>query len=103
MKYHLSQKHQRGVPSNYREIWNYKGKWDETKLKKGLWKFRFVATKRRKANSYGSFGKGTTGAWKINGIQYIRKTGKGEYQTDFRGYKKPIFFIVKQPQKRRYK
>ena len=43
----------------------------------------------------GSFGKGTKGAWKIKGTQYITKTGKGKYQTDFRGTKKPMKFYVK--------
>ena len=85
----------KGVPAGYKENWKYVGKWSETKKRKGLWKFRFQATKRRKAKSYGSFGKGTTGAWKINGIQYIRKTGLGEYQTDFRGWKRPLKFNVK--------
>lgn len=85
----------KGVPAGYRENWKYVGRWSERKVRKGLWKFRFRATKRRKARSYGNFGKGTTGAWKINGIQYIKKTGKGEYQTDFRGTKRPLKFNVR--------
>lgn len=91
----------KGVPSGYRENWKYVGKWSEKKLKKGLWKFRFRATKRRRAKGYGSFGVGTKGAWKIHGIQYIRKTGKGEYQTDFQGYKKPLYFKVRKPKRKR--
>lgn len=91
----------KGVPKGYKENWKYTGRWSERKIRKGLWKFQFRATKRRKANTYGSFGKGTTGAWRINGIQYIKKTGMGEYQTDFRGYKRPLRFNVKRP-KRRY-
>jgi len=93
----------RGVPPGYKENWNYKGRWSEKKLRKGLWKFRFRATKRRKARNFGNFGVGTTGAWKINGVQYIRKTGLGEYQTDFRGYKRPLRFNVKKPRGRRQK
>lgn len=90
----------KGVPSRFRHIWGYHGIWDERKLKRGLWKFRFRATKNKKSRSYGSFGKGTTGAWKINGIQRIRKTGKGKYQTDFKGYKKPLYFNVKNGRKK---
>lgn len=87
------------VPPGYKENWKYTGKWSEKKVKKGLWKFRFKATKRRRAKSYGNFGKGTKGAWKINGIQYIEKTGKGKYQTDFIGYKRPLKFYVKNGKK----
>lgn len=45
----------------------------------------------------GSFGIGTKGAWKINGIQYITKTGKGKYQTKLIGTKKPLKFYIKRP------
>ena len=47
----------------------------------------------------GSFGKGTTGSWYIRGIQKIQKTGLGQYQTDFTGYKKPIRFKIVRPKK----
>lgn len=92
----------RGVRPGYKEDWKYVGRWSEKKLKPGLWKFRFRATKRRRSRGYGSFGKGTTGAWKINGVQHIIKTNKGEYQTDFQGYKRPIYFNVKRPKRRRW-
>lgn len=69
--------------------------WDETKKRKGLWKFRFRATKNRRAKGMGSFGIGTRGAWKIKGIQYIKKTGRGRYQTFLVGTKKPLKFYVK--------
>lgn len=85
----------RGLPSGYRANWKYTGRWSEKKLRKGLWKFRFRATKRRRAKGYGNYGKGTTGAWKIKGVQYIRKTGKGQYQTDFIGTKRPMKFHIK--------
>lgn len=88
------------VPAGYEENWKYVGRWSEKKLRKGLWKFRFKATKRRRARSLGNFGVGTTGAWKINGIQKIRKTNKGEYQTDFQGYKRPLQFNVKKAKRR---
>lgn len=87
----------KGVPSGYREIWNYRGKWDERKLRKGLWAFRFRATKRRKSNSLGNFGVGTKGIWDIRARQYIVKTNKGEYQTYMIGYKRPIMFKVRNP------
>lgn len=91
----------RGVRPGYRENWKYTGRWSERKVRPGLWKFGFRATKRRRANSFGSFGRGTTGAWKINATQYIRKTNKGEYQTYMRGTKRPIFFNVRKPYRRR--
>lgn len=91
------------VPAGYKENWKYVGRWSERKVKKGLWKFRFRATKRRRAKSYGNFGRGTKGVWAIKGKQYIRKTGKGEYQTDFIGTKRPIKFnVVKTRKWRKY-
>lgn len=91
----------KGVPRGFRHNWKYKGRWKERKLRKGLWKIDFRATKSRKsAKSMGSFGIGTRGAWRINGIQYIRKTGKGTYQTRLVGYKKPMRFHVKRPRRR---
>lgn len=93
----------RGVPSRFRHVWGYKGVWDETKIRPRLWRFRFRASKGKKSKSYGNFGKGTTGAWKINGIQYIKKTGKGKYQTDFKGYKRPLYFKVKKPYKGKHR
>lgn len=90
----------KGVPKGYRHIWKYKGRWDEKKLRKGLWKFTFTATKGHKGKkTYGKFGKGTKGAWLIRGIQYITKTGKGTYQTRLVGTKKPLKFHIK---KRKY-
>ena len=63
MGYKRTKRKSKGVPPGYREIWGYRGRWDERKIRKGLWKFRFRATKRRKSKSYGSFGKGTKGVW----------------------------------------
>ena len=80
-----------GVPKGYKEFWGYRGKWIEKKLRKGLWRFVFIATKGRKAKSYGSFGKGTRGRWRINAYQDIVKTAKGKYQTRMYGYKRPEF------------
>lgn len=89
------------VPKGYRHIWKYKGRWDEKKIRKGLWKIDFKATKGHKGKkSYGSFGKGTKGAWLIRGIQYITKTGKGTYQTRLIGTKKPLKFNIKNKRKR---
>ena len=70
----------KGVPKNYRHIWKYKGKWDEKKVRPGLWRFTFSATKGHKHKGMGSFGIGTKGAWKIFGIQYIKKTGKNTFK-----------------------
>lgn len=91
----------KGVSKGFRHIWDYDGKWDETKKRPGLWKFNFKATKKKKSNSMGNFGVGTKGAWKINGIQYIKKTGKGRYKTNLVGEKRPLKFYVKKP--KRYK
>lgn len=99
MSRHYKRKN-KGVPVGYKENWKYTGRWSERKIHKGLWKFRFRATKRRRSRGYGSFGKGTTGAWKIKGIQYIRKTNRGEYQTDFRGTKRPLWFKVPRRKRR---
>lgn len=96
----------RGVPKGFRHNWGYHGHWDERKIKKGLWKFKFRATKSRKtAKSMGSFGIGTTGAWDIKARQYIKKTGLGKYQTTMIGTKRPLKFKVRKPyrKKRRYK
>lgn len=90
----------KGVPKGYRHIWGYRGRWDEIKVKPGLWRFTFQATKGHKGKkSYGNFGKGTKGAWYIQGIQYITKTGKGTYQTKLIGIKKPLRFYIKKGRK----
>lgn len=89
------------VPKGYTHNWTYKGHWKETKLKPGLWKIKFKATKNRKtAKTIGNFGIGTTGTWKIKAIQHIKKTGKGTYQTTMIGTKKPLKFNIKKPKKR---
>lgn len=91
----------KGVPIGYPENWKYVGRWSERKIAPRTWRFRFRATKRRKARGYGGLGKGTTGRWKIRGIQYIKKTGKGMYQTDFRGIKRSMGFKVRKPKRYR--
>lgn len=91
----------KGVPKGFRHIWGYHGKWDEKKIRPGKWKFKFTATKGKRSKSYGSFGKGTTGAWDIEGKQYIKKVGKGKYQTILYGTKKPLKFHVKKPKNKK--
>lgn len=92
----------KSVPKGYKHYWKYhKSKWKERKIRKGLWGFTWTAIKSKKAKSYGNFGKGTKGAWKINAIQYIEKTGKGKYRTKMIGTKKPLKFHIKTP--KRYK
>ena len=71
-KMEIRQSMKQGVPSGYNHNWTYKGHWQEHKKRKGLWTFTFTATKHRHAKKWGTFGKGTTGAWRINGIQYIK-------------------------------
>lgn len=102
---HLKRKN-KGVPLGYFESWNYQGRWNEKPIKRlpngrKVWKIRFKATKRRPAQSWGGFGKGTRGRWKIIAIQDIIKTGKGTYKTDMKGYKTPVYFHVKKPRQQR--
>lgn len=85
-----------GVPKGYKHKWTYRGNWNEKKIKKGLWKIDFKATKTRQgAKGWGTFGRGTKGAWYIKGIQYIKKTGINKYQTRLIGTKKPLRFYIK--------
>ncbi len=89
----------KSVPKGFRHLWKYKGRWDEEKVKPGLWKFRFTATKGKASSKLGNFGVGTKGAWKIRGTQYIEKIGVGKYQTMLVGTKRPMKFYVKKPKK----
>eukprot|EP00918_Siedleckia_nematoides_P078665 GHVU01172203.1.p1 GENE.GHVU01172203.1~~GHVU01172203.1.p1 ORF type:complete len:110 (-),score=3.28 GHVU01172203.1:76-405(-) len=100
LKKYFKGKRVSGVPVGYPESWDYNGKWNEEKVGHGKWKIDFRASKSRKASSYGSFGKGTTGTWLINAKQYIKKVGKGRYTTRMIGTKKSLGFKVKKPYKR---
>lgn len=90
----------RSVPKGFKHVWGYHGRWKERKVRKGKWSFVFTATKGKRARRMGSFGIGTKGAWRINGIQYIKKIGKGRYQTKLVGTKRPLRFYVKKTRKR---
>lgn len=94
-----------GVPKGYKHKWKYKGAWSEKKVRKGLWRFRFRATKSHKGRrGEGNFGVGTKGAWKIKGIQYIRKISPNAYQTELIGTKTPMkFYVRKKKQNKRYR
>jgi len=101
MKYKRRYKRRRiGVPIGYPEAWKYTGRWREKKISPGKWRFKFQATKRRRASTYGGLGRGTTGVWDIKARQYIVKTNKGQYQTTMIGTKKSLGFKVKKPYKR---
>ena len=64
----------KGIKAGYIHNWKYKGAWNEKKIRKGLWRFSFRATKsHRGKRSEGNFGVGTKGAWRIKGMQYIKK------------------------------
>lgn len=95
----------RGVRPGFEHIWGYHGRWKEKKIRPGLWKFRFKASKGKRSRSMGSFGIGTKGAWDIKARQYIKKTGLGRYQTLMIGTKRPLKFKVKRPKrfKRKYR
>lgn len=90
-------KKSKGVPINYKENWKYIGRWKEKKVAPRKWRFTFVATKRRKAKTYGGLGKGSKGVWLIKAKQYVIKTNRGEYQTKMIGTKKSLGFNVKPP------
>lgn len=80
-----------GVPVGYRiKGWTYRGRWQERKVGKGTWKFRFDATKHRAHKGYGSHPRGRKVSWRICGRQDVVKTGPGRYQTRFYGTKKLI-------------
>ena len=78
----------KGVPVGYKiPGWKYVGRWREKKVKPGKWIFDFKATKNRKAKGYGGHPRGRTIKWKINAIQTVIKTNKGQYQTRMKGKK----------------
>lgn len=85
------------LPTGYHHKWKYKNSlWEETKKrdKKGktYWRVKWNAIKTKKSKSYGAYPKGFRGAWKLSGVQYIKKTGKGKYRTTFKGIKRPLKF-----------
>ena len=89
-KLKYKQKYGKGVPVGYKHRWKYNGRWNETKISPRLWKFRFVATKKRGGSSKGGLKRGGRMLWAIKGIQSAVKIGGRKYLTDFRGYKKQL-------------
>jgi hypothetical protein len=76
------------VWTGYKNLWGYHGVWSEKKIKKGVWTFRFVATKNRKARAYGSIKYGDEIHWRFRNVnQRVRKIGKGKYKTVMTGMK----------------
>lgn len=75
------------VPRGYVHNWKYTGRWHERKVSPKKWKIDFRATKGKRARGYGNFGKGFRIKWRINAVQYAKKTGKGTYQTRMVGTK----------------
>lgn len=80
----------RGVPTGYQHSWFYKGRWNERKVGRGRWKFRFRATKTRGGSSKGGFRRGQRIVWRISGYQTATKIGGRTYLTDFQGTKTVI-------------
>lgn len=77
-----------GVWTGYRAKWRYRGLWTEKKIRPGVWKFKFVATKGRPAKGYGSIARRDEINWSFGRVnQRVRKIGKGRYQTVMTGYK----------------
>lgn len=76
------------VKSGYRHIWGYKGVWREYKIRPGVWRFVFKATKRKRSKNYGSFGRGSKVEWRFGRVkQRAQKTKRGTYETVLTGYK----------------
>ena len=76
------------VRKGYKANWKYVGRWYERKIRPGVWKFAFVATKKRRAKSYGSIKRNDEINWTFGKVrQRVRKVGKGRYQTRLTGYK----------------
>lgn len=76
------------VKRGYRHKWKYVGRWEERKIGRGKWAFRFIATKNKKARGYGGFGRNSRFSWIFKGVtQRARKVGRGRYQTVMTGYK----------------
>ena len=65
-----------GVWTGYKAKWGYRGVWTEKKIRPGLWKFKFVATKSRQAKGYGSIARGDKIYWGLE--ELIRELGKLE-------------------------
>lgn len=78
-----------GVPKGYRHNWTYRGRWKERKLRPGLWKIDFRATKRTRSGRGGPR-RGSKIVWGIRAKQYAVKTGRGTYQTRLIGTKRVI-------------
>lgn len=94
----------KGVPTNYKAWWGYRGPWKEIKVAPGTWKFKFKAGKQRKGGKGGSHPPGRHIQWVIKARQYVIKRknrrGKIHYDTVMVGtkklakvnYKKPRFY-----------
>lgn len=84
------------VRRGYKHIWGYKGVWREYKIRPGLWKFTFKATKSKKAKDYGPVGKGSEFGWKFEDVKQKAVKGyKGRYNTVMTGYKRFNYSKVK--------
>lgn len=87
----MRKKRGQGVRKGYRHKWFYRGKWNETKIGKGLWKIRFIASKGRKRPAGfhpNAPGIGTKIKWGIRAVQTARKVGRNTYMTDMKGTKR---------------
>lgn len=71
-----------------RHNWTYRGHWYERKVKPGVWRFRFGATKFQKPRK--GVGKGSKYVWRIKATQRAVKTQSGRYRTRMHGFKSLI-------------
>ena len=80
-----------GVPVGYSHNWYYGGgKWQETKGRGNVWKFRYKSSKSRGGSSKGGPPVGYKVKWKINAYQTATKTSGRRYQTNMYGYKQLV-------------
>jgi len=82
----------RGVPRGYRHDWRYRGRWRESKVGRGKWRFDFRARKGRvvPAKSVGSVPVGSKIKWRVNATQTVTKVGRDEYSTRMVGSKRLV-------------
>lgn len=89
----------RGVPKGYVHNWSYRGRWWEKKIKPGVWKVVFRATKRNKSGRGGPK-PGFRIVWGFRNVkQKAVKTGRGQYQTVLTAQK----YVKKVPRRKKWR
>lgn len=78
--------HYKSTPKGYKHSWLYK---ENDKSYGNKIKIYQIKRRTRRARSEGSFKRGSKVIWKWNGIENIKRIGKGLYKHTIRFYKKP--------------